>query len=79
MPNSFAIPWTPLSLPGSSVHGISEVRILECTDSSSASVSSCPGDETHIPWLAGGFLTAELSEKSQLNFPYVLGIELEGG
>ena len=79
MPSSFAVLWTPLSLPGSSVHGISEARILECADSSSASVSSCPGHETHIPCLAGGFLTAELPGKTQLNFPYVLGIELEGG
>ena len=67
------------SLPGSSVHGISEARILECADSSSTSLSSCPRDETPIPCLAGRFFTAELPGKSQLNFPYVLGIELEGG
>ena len=36
------------SLPGYSVHGISQARILECVVISYSRGSSCPRDRTHI-------------------------------
>ena len=41
------------SLPGSSVRGISQARILECTVISYARGSSWPRDRTHVSWLSG--------------------------
>ena len=43
------------SPPGSSVHGISQARILEWFAISSPRGSSQPGDWTHVSFLAGGF------------------------
>ena len=45
--------------PGSSVHGISQARILEWVAISSSMESSQPRDQTHLmpPTLAGGFFT----------------------
>ena len=49
------------SLPGSSVHGISQARILEWVAISSSRGSSWPRDRAHVPYascLASGFFTA---------------------
>jgi len=47
------------SLPGSSVNGILQARILEEVDISFSRGSSQLRDGTHIPCIAGGFFTAE--------------------
>ena len=50
------------SLPGSSVHGISQARILEWVAIPFSRGSSRPRDQTcllHLPALAGGFFTTE--------------------
>ena len=44
------------SLPGSSVHGILQVRILEWVAKSSPRGSSPPRDGTHVSCIAGRFL-----------------------
>ena len=54
------------SLLGSSVYGISQVRILEWVAISFSRVSFWPRDWTHISCLAGGFFTTEPPGKSQL-------------
>ena len=53
--------WNPMdcSLPGSSVHGISQARILEWVAISSSRGSSQPRDRTRVSCLAGRFLTTE--------------------
>ena len=48
------------SLPGSSVHGIFQVRIMEWFAISSSRGSSWPRDWTHVSWVSccvGGFFT----------------------
>ena len=52
------------SLPGSSVHGISQKRILEWVAVSYSRGSPRQGVELASPALAGGFFIAELPEKS---------------
>ena len=47
------------SLPGSSVHGISQARRLEWVDISFFKRTSQPRDQTMSPVLAGGFSTIE--------------------
>ena len=47
------------SQPGSSVHGISQVRILEWVAMFSSRGSSRPRDRTLPPALAGGFFTTK--------------------
>ena len=47
------------SLSGSSVHGISQARILEWVAISRSRGSSPSSDETHVSCLAGGFFTTE--------------------
>ena len=47
------------SPPGSSVHGISQTRILEWVAISSCRGSSQPGDQTHISCIKGRFFTTE--------------------
>ena len=47
------------SPPGSSVHGISQARILEWVSFSFSRGSSQPRDRTHVSCIAGGFFTAE--------------------
>ena len=44
------------SLPGSSVRGISQARILEWVAISSSRRSSWPRDGTHVPYIEGGLL-----------------------
>ena len=55
------------SLPGSSVHGISQAKILEWVAISSSRGSFQPRDRTHISFnsscMAGGFFTVELPGK----------------
>ena len=66
------------SLPGSSVHGILQTRILEWVAMPSSRGSSQPRDQTHISYascIAGGFFTAEPpTEPGPL--PYFLIISL---
>ena len=50
----FATPW---SLPGSSVHGILQARILQCIAISSSRGSSQPRDPTRVSCIAGRFFT----------------------
>ena len=45
--------------PGSSVHGILQVRILEGVAMPSSRWSSQPRNQTRISWVASGFFTAE--------------------
>ena len=45
-------------LPGSSVHGISQARIVEWVAISSSRESSQPKDQTHISRIAGSFKLA---------------------
>ena len=49
--------------PGSSVHRISQARILESVAISFSRGSSQPRDQTLIPWLTGGFFTTGPPEK----------------
>ena len=51
------------SPPGSSVHGISQARILEWIAIFSPRASSPPRDQTCLSCLAGGFLTTEPPRK----------------
>ena len=57
------------SLPGSSLHGISLARILECVVISFSRRSSLPRDQTEVSCIAGRFLTVwairECKSKSQ--------------
>ena len=43
--------------PGSSVHGILQVRVLEWVVISSSRGTSQPRDQTHVSCIAGGFFT----------------------
>ena len=64
--------------PGSSVHGISQARILEWVTISFSRGSSQLRDQTHVSCLAGGFLTTEPLQKPMpqgchsLNYSYTL-------
>ena len=62
----FATPWTVCSLPGSSVHGILQARILEWVAVSSSRESSPPRDRTNISWFAGRIFTTEPPGKAPL-------------
>ena len=50
-------PWAVCSLPGSSVHGISQGRILEWVAVYLSRGSSRPRDRTHVSCIAGRFFT----------------------
>ena len=56
------------SPPGSSVHGILQARILEWVAMPSSRGSSQPRDRTHIPCIAGRFLTTEPPGKPRLMY-----------
>ena len=60
------------SLPGSSLHGISQARVLEWVGISFSRGSSWPSDWTQVSCIAGGFFTAEPSGKP----PHTLGFRL---
>ena len=47
------------SLPGSSVHGILQARILKWVDMPSSSGSSPSRNQTHVSCISGGFFTTE--------------------
>ena len=54
----FVIPWTvPACLPGTSVHGILQVRILKWVAIPFSRESSWPRDQTEISRMAGRFFT----------------------
>ena len=53
------------SLPGFSVHGILQARILEWVAIPFSRGSSLPRDRTQVSCTAGGFLPSEPSEKPQ--------------
>ena len=55
------------SPPGSSVHGISQARILELVTNSFSRGSAQPRDQTHI-CLAGRFFTTKPSGKPKISF-----------
>ena len=55
----FATLWMVGSLPGSSVHGILQIRILEWVASPFSRGSSHPRDRTQVSCIAGRFFTAE--------------------
>ena len=63
-------PWTVCSLPGSSVHGILQARILEWVAMPSSRGSSQPRDQTHhlrlLPLAGRFFTTAPPCEPSEL-------------
>ena len=70
---------TDCSLPGSSVHGVSQARILEWVVISSSQGSSWSRDRTHISCFAGRFFTTELPGKTSRGFyqvPTVIAITL---
>ena len=56
--SSASTPWTDFSRPDSSVHGISQARILERV-AMSFSRRSQPKNQTHISYLASKFFTTE--------------------
>ena len=53
--------WDPMdnSLPGSSIHGIFQARILEGVAMSFSRGSSQTRDQTHVYCIAGRFFTTE--------------------
>ena len=61
-------PWDPMdcSPPGSSVHGISQARILEWVAMPSSRGSSDPGIEPTSPALVGGFFTTKPTGRPML-------------
>ena len=56
------------SWPGSSVHGISQARMLEWFAISISRGSFQPRDQTHISYIGNGFFTTETG-KMRLGFP----------
>ena len=55
------------SLPGSSVHGILQIRILEWVAYPFYRGSSQPRDQTQVSHIAGGFFTVWAPEKLKEN------------
>ena len=64
---TLASPWT-LAHPGSSVHGISQARILESVVISFSRGSSWLGNQTCISYIAGGFFTSAYVHAQLLRF-----------
>ena len=62
------------SPPGSSVHGISQARILQWAAISFSRESSQPRDQTSISCLAGGCCTTEPPGKSQ-SFCFIINLD----
>ena len=62
------------SLPGSSVHGILQARILEWVAISSSRGSSWPRDQTCVSCIASGFFTAEPPGKPIYVYIYIIYI-----
>ena len=59
--------WDPMdcSSPGSSIHGISRARILECVAISFSRSSSQPRDGTHVPRVGGWVLDHWATREAQ--------------
>ena len=73
-PKSCPAPCNPRdhSLPGSSVHGILQARVLEQVTTSSSKDSSRPRDRTHVSYgscIAGRFFTTSTNKPSLLVSP----------
>ena len=64
------------SLPGFSVHGISQPRILESVAISFSRESSWPMDQTHVSCLPGRFFTTEPPGKPTDSIVYHLNVLL---
>ena len=60
------------NLPGFSVHGIFQARILEWVAISSSRRSSWPRHQTWVSCIAGGFFTIESPEKPMICLCYLL-------
>ena len=69
MSDSFCDPMDG-SLPGSSVHGISQARILEWVAISSHRDPPCPKDGSRVSCLADGLFTAEPPGKPVMPLTY---------
>ena len=54
------------SPPGSSVHGVSQARILEWVAISFSRKSSGPRDQTRVSCIGGGSFTTEPSEEQRV-------------
>ena len=67
------------SLPGSSVHGILQARILEWVAVPSSRASSQPREWTQISSIAGGFFTIWASRTAQLAFTAILATSFPTG
>ena len=65
------------SLPGSSVHGISQARILEWVAISFSRVTSWPRDWTHVTCIAGRVFTTEPPGKTYIP-PIPLNLPISG-
>ena len=59
-------PWTICSLPGFSIHGILQARILQWVAISFSRGSSPPRDQIHFSCTAGIFFTTEPPRKSNI-------------
>ena len=57
------------SLPGSSVHGILQARILEWVAIPFSRASSQPGDQTWVSHIAGRFFTVWTTREAQIQSP----------
>ena len=57
------------SLPGSSVHGVLQARILEWVATPFSSGSSGPGDQTQVSLIAGRFFTIWATRGAQILTP----------
>ena len=75
--DSFAAP-CDCSLPGSSVHVISQARILEWVAISFSRCFPDPGIEAKSPALAGGFFTTDPPGKSLKNLNIHKAVNAEG-
>ena len=61
----FTTPWT-VTLQGSSVHGISQAKILEWVAISYSRGSSQPRDRTQVSYIAGRFFTTRNQKESEV-------------
>ena len=65
------------SLPGSSIHGILQARILEWYAPPFSRGSSQPRDQTHVLWITGRFFTSEPPGKSSYQWGRFLSAPLD--
>ena len=62
------------SLPGSSLHGIFQIKSLEWVTIFFSRVYSQPRDRTRVPCLAGGFFTIEPQDRTVVGSSQMLGL-----